>query len=434
MSEHSGVPDLKQTVLPSDGLVGSLDLPADKSIAHRSALFAAIGEGTSEIIGFPTSADPQSTLSCLRQLGVEIRESEKALHIVGRGLRGLQSPTGPIDCGNSGTTMRLLSGILSGRPFDSTLIGDVSLSSRPMGRIIDPLSEMGVSITTKTRRPPFTILAQHRALDSIEYRLPIASAQVKSCILLAGLSAGGISTVIEPQTTRDHTERMLGLSSVVIDGTKRIDVEGEMRIPARKWSIPSDFSAAAFFMVAASIIPGSNVKLPDVGLNPTRTGLLDVLRTMGADIAIDNVREVAGEPIGDMTVRHAQLSGMEIDEALISNLIDEVPILCIAALAAEGKTTIRHAEELRHKESDRIDAMVKGLRSLGVRIEEFEDGVEIEGGQSLNGGNVSARHDHRIAMAFAVAGLAAKDPVTIEGAAIADVSFPGFYDAIDSLR
>jgi len=424
----------RRKISPADRLVGVVELPADKSIAHRSALFAAIAEGDSHIVGFPDSADPRSTLSCLRQLGVSMEETSDSLVIHGRGLDGLKQSEGDIYCGNSGTTMRLLTGILAGRSFDSTLTGDASLSKRPMGRIIDPLDQMGVQIDSHEGRPPLTIRAAASALKAITYELPVASAQVKSCVLLAGLSADGPTTVIEPQSTRDHTERMIGLAAMSMGSERHISVEGGMTMKSRLWSIPADFSAAAFFLVAGSILPESLIGLPRVGLNPTRTGLLDVLRAMGADITIDNEREIAGEPIGDLVVKHSPLTGVRIDGAIISNLIDEIPILCVAALAAEGVTSIRDAGELRHKESDRIDAMVKGLRALGASVEEFDDGLEIEGGVQLRGATVSAFHDHRIAMSMAVAGLMGSEPTTIEGASIADVSFPGFYSAIDALR
>jgi len=363
-----------------------------------------------------------------------MNESSDSLLIRGRGLEGLKQASAEIDCGNSGTTMRLLTGILSGRGFESKLTGDASLSKRPMSRVIDPLAEMGIQIESENGHPPLIIPESSSTLQAMTYKLPVASAQVKSCILLAALSADGSTTVIEPQPTRDHTERMLGLPTMKMGSEKHITIEGGMTIESHLWSIPADFSAAAFFLVAGSILPESLIGLPRVGLNPTRTGLLDVLRAMGADITMDNEREIAGEPIGDLVVKHSPLSGVHIEGEIISNLIDEIPILCVAALAAEGTTSIRDAGELRHKESDRIDAMVRGLRALGAEVEEFDDGLAIEGGSQLGSGAVSACHDHRIAMSMAIAALMASGPVHIEGASIADVSFPGFYSAIDSLR
>lgn len=424
-----------RTIAPADSLVGTVDLPADKSIAHRSALFSAISDGTSRIVGFPDSADPQSTLSCLRTLGIGIRQDGDALVVEGKGLHGLKAPVGVIDCGNSGTTMRLLAGILAGQPFESYLIGDESLSKRPMARVLNPLREMGgVAGGDVSERPPLTIGPVSGSLTPISYRLPVASAQVKSCVLLAGLYADGETSVIETSPSRDHTERMLGLSRVKMGSESIISVEGGMSLPSRMWSIPADFSAAAFFLVAGSILDGSLIRMPRVGLNPTRTGLLDVLRAMGADILIENEREVGGEPLADLVLRSAPLSGVRVDGDIIPNLIDEIPVLCIAATAADGVTEIRGAEELRHKESDRIAAMVAGLRAMGAEVEEFPDGLAIEGGHPLKGASIATHHDHRIAMAFTIAGLTASSDSRIEGASVASVSFPDFYEVLDSLR
>lgn len=427
-------------IAPAPSLVGTVDLPADKSIAHRTALFSAMANGKSRIVGFPSSADPQSTLSCLRGLGVDIASDGEALVVHGKGLDGFKAPTDVLDCGNSGTTMRLLSGMLAGQAFASTLAGDASLSSRPMARVIRPLVAMGASISGSDdddehfNRPPLQIRQAERRLSGISYRLPVASAQVKSCVLLAGFWAEGETSVIEIEPSRDHTERMLGLPSFLIGNERIISVTGRTKVAPRMWSIPADFSAAAFFMVAASILDGSLIRMTRVGLNPTRTGLLDVLRAMGADILLENERDVSGEPIADMVVKHAGLSGVKVDGDIIPNIIDEIPILCIAATAADGVTEIRGASELRHKESDRISAMVTGLRAMGAQVEEYDDGLAIEGGKPLIGASVDAMHDHRIAMSFAIAALAAKGPTKIAGADIAGVSFPRFYDAIDALR
>lgn len=423
------------TIHSADALVGSVDLPADKSIAHRSALFSAISKGESRIVGYPASADPQSTLSCLRGLGVDIRQGDDALVIRGKGLRGLTAPETELDCGNSGTTMRLLSGILAGQPFASRLVGDASLSARPMQRIMSPLSDMGARIRSDNDgRPPLQMDAIDGPLRAITYRLPVASAQVKSCILLAGLYADGETSVIETKPSRDHTERMLGLSRLNMGDESVITVTGGMTIPARMWSIPADFSAAAFFLVAASACDGSLIRMPRVGLNPTRTGLLDVLRAMGANILIENERDIGGEPIGDLVVKSAPLSGVKVAGDIIPNLIDEIPILCVAALAADGVTEIRNAGELRHKESDRISAMVTGLRAMGAQVEEYEDGLAVEGGHPLSGARIATHHDHRIAMAFTVAGLLAGGSTVIEDADVAAVSFPGFYEVLESLQ
>lgn len=421
------------TLTGADALVGEVTLPADKSIAHRSALISAISDGTSRIVGYPDSADPQSTLSCLKALGVEITNESEDLVVHGKGLRGMRAPSGDLDCGNSGTTMRLLAGMLAGQPFDSRLFGDASLSKRPMQRIIDPLQLMGANLSSTNGRPPLGITAS-TGLKGIRYPLPVASAQVKSCVLLAGLYAEGDTTVVESRATRDHTERMLGLSRVHMGDDTVISVRGGKVLPARVWSIPADFSAAAFFLVAGSVLDGSLIRMPRVGLNPTRTGLMDVLRAMGADIRIENERDFGGEPIGDVVVKSAPLSGVHIDGDMIPNLIDEIPVLCVAATAADGVTEIRDAEELRHKESDRIAAVAAGLRSMGAQVEEYPDGMAIEGGHPLKGARIATHHDHRIAMAFAIAAQMARGETIIEDADVASVSFPTFYETLEKLR
>ena len=423
----------EMTVPPADSLLGEPLLPPDKSIAHRAAMFASIADGTSRIVNFPEAEDPQSTLSCLRALGVQTGEEDGNLVIHGGGLHGFEKPEGPLDCGNSGTTMRLLSGLLAGQRFDSTLTGDDSLRSRPMDRIVDPLRTMGARIEARGGRAPLTIHGWG-PLRATTYRLPVASAQVKSSVLLAGLYADGETRVIETDASRDHTERMLGLPTVDLGDGRTISIEGGRRIPARTWSIPSDFSAAAFFLVAGSIVPNSEIRLKSVGLNPTRAGLVDVLRAMGACIRVENEREVGGEPIADLTVKSARLSGVTVGGERIPILIDELPVLAVAGALADGVTVIEDASELRHKETDRLDAVSAGLKALGVSVEERRDGLRIHGGSGLTGGRVESRGDHRIAMAFAVAALAAMDPVTIGGASCAAVSFPGFWEAIDGLR
>lgn len=414
------------------GLVGTVSLPADKSIAHRTALFAALSAGTSQVVGYPNSADPQSTLSCLRQLGIQIANTETGLEIHGNGLHGFTASDEALDCGNSGTTMRLLAGILAGQPFSSTLIGDASLSSRPMGRIIDPLQSMGAVFTSNGGRAPLKITGK-QPLNAIQYELPMASAQVKSCVLLAGLYADGTTTVVENTPSRDHTERMLGLGSVSIGTDRLISVQGGMKIAPRLWSIPADFSAAAFFLVAGSIIPDSTLKLPKVGLNPSRTGLIDVLRAMGANIIIENERQVGGEPIADLVVKSAELHGIQVDGPIIANIIDEIPILCVAAAVANGPTSISDAKELRHKETDRIAAMAKGLKTLGAQLEEKEDGIVFSGNSQLKSGRVESFHDHRIAMSMGIAALAGKGEVEVEGSDIASVSFPNFWQCLEEL-
>jgi 3-phosphoshikimate 1-carboxyvinyltransferase len=420
---------MNQTVSQAKRLSGTVALPGDKSVAHRTALLSMLAGGSSRIEGYPASADPQSTLGCLRQLGVNVSERAGALRIEGAGLNGLQPPDEPLDCGNSGTTMRLLAGILAGQPFRSVLTGDTSLRSRPMARIADPLRQMNATVELDDGCAPITLPGGSR-LRGMTYPLPVASAQVKSCVLLAGLFAEGETTVIETTPARDHTERMLGLDIDEAGGERRIRVQDGTPVEARTWTVPGDFSAAAFFIVAASIVPGSALTFEGVGLNPSRTALLDVLRRMGAEIVVENERTAGGEPIGDLTVRAAPLEGATVRDPLIPNLIDEVPVLAVAGACAEGRTEIRDAEELRVKETDRIAAIAEGLRALGATVETFEDGLAVEGSASLHGATVDSHDDHRVAMALAVAGLAAEGTTTVRDAECAAVSFPAFWDEL----
>ena len=424
---------MDQVIKPTDSLLGAVDLPADKSIAIRSALMAALSDGTSQIVNYPDSADPQSALSCLRQLGISIEKDENDILIVeGVGLDGLKAPAEPIDCGNSGTTMRLISGILAGQSFDSVLTGDASLNSRPMKRIANPLRTMGASVKLTDGLPPIH-LKGNQPLKGITYELPMASAQVKSCVLLAGLYADGETTVVESKPSRDHTERMLGLSTVQMGEKRHISITKGRRIPAGTWAVPRDFSAAAFFLVAGAIIPHSEVRMNGVGINTSRSALLDVLRAMGANIFIENERTHAGEPIADLIIRSSILRGVKIAGDVIPVLIDEIPILTVAAAFAKGHTEIREAEELRVKETDRIDAMVKNMTALGAEVEEFQDGLAITGGKPLTGTEVLSFDDHRIAMAMGVAGLRAAGETCIKDAECASVSFPGFWDQLRGL-
>jgi len=423
---------MNQTVSRAARLHGTVSLPADKSIGHRTALLSALADGRSRIENYPSSADPQSTLSCLEQLGVPFEQDGHTVHVDGQGLEGLAAPDAPLDCGNSGTTMRLIAGILAGQPFDSVLTGDASLRSRPMARIADPLREMGAEVALTDGHAPIRI-AGGAALRGMTYRLPIASAQVKSCVLLAGLFAEGTTTVIEPTPSRDHTERMLGLPVDTVDGVRHLTVEPDHRVPARTWHVPGDFSAAAFFLVAASIVPDSEVHLGGVGMNPSRNALLDVLRTMGADIEVTNERMKGGEPIADVTVRGTALHATHVDGDQVPNLIDEIPVLAVAAACATGRTEIRDAAELRVKETDRLDAMAKNLRALGADVDEFEDGLAVEGPAALQGATVSSFDDHRIAMAMGVASLVADGTTTITEADCARVSFPNFWDELHAV-
>lgn len=422
----------RAVVARCERVAGDVDLPPDKSIAHRSALFAAIGDGTSRVLNYPRSDDPQSTLACLRQLGVEIEADDDTLFVHGSGLEGLTEPSRPLDCGNSGTTMRLLAGMLAGRMFDSVLAGDESLSSRPMERIALPLREMGARIHLTAGHAPIRIEGG-AGLHGITYRLPVPSAQVKSCILLAGLLAEGRTTVIEELPSRDHTERMLGLATLEKEGERHVLVEKGIRVPAATWTVPRDFSAAAFFMVAAAAAPRGEIRMKQVGLNPTRSALLTVLQAMGAQVYVSNETLEGGEPVGDILVRASNLHGVRVDGELIPVLIDEIPILAVAGVLAEGRTEIRDAGELRVKETDRIRAMVVNLRDLGAAVEEFDDGLAVEGPVALRGADVRSGHDHRVAMAMGVAGLFAEGETTIHHASCAAVSFPRFWETLASV-
>lgn len=423
-----------RTLSPTTRLDGTAQMPPDKSIAQRAVLLAALAEGTSTIENFPSAADPRSLLACVRALGIAVEEPQPGTLVVhGRGRGGLRAPDAPLDCGNSGTAMRFLAGVLAGQPFDSTLVGDASLSARPMRRVTDPLAEMGARIETTDGHAPLRV-SGGADLRGITYRLPVPSAQVKSCVLLAGLFARGETTVVETQRSRDHTERMLGLSAFETGGERHLSVEGGHAIPPQTWTVPGDFSAAAFFLVAASVTPGSDVRLPAVGLNPTRAALLDVLRAMGARIDVSRERRVGGEPVGDLRVRASKLHHVEVSGDLVPVLIDEVPVLAVAGTQAEGGVTIRDAAELRVKETDRIAATAQMLRAMGATVDTFDDGLHVEGPVRLRGAAVDSLGDHRIAMSAAVAALVAEGHTTLRGAGAADVSFPDFYPTLDGLR
>jgi 3-phosphoshikimate 1-carboxyvinyltransferase len=409
-------------------LQGSLRVPGDKSVSHRSLMLAALAEGRSHVRGFLEGEDTRATAAVLAQLGVRIEtpaDGERLIH--GVGLHGLRGTSAQLDCGNAGTGMRLLAGLLAGQAFDSTLVGDESLSKRPMRRVTDPLARMGARIDSQDGLPPLHVRGGN-ALQGIAYTLPVASAQVKSALLLAGLYAQGETEVIEPHPTRDYTERMLAAFGWPIDfAPGRARLSGGHRLKATDVDVPADFSSAAFFLVAASVVPGSQLHLQAVGLNPRRTGLLQALRLMGADIRIENERESGGEPVGDIVVSHAPLHGVELPEALVPDMIDEFPALFVAAAVAQGSTVIRGAAELRVKESDRLASMATGLRALGITVDETPDGATIVGG-TLNGGSIDSHGDHRIAMSFAIAGLVAREPVLIADCRNVATSFPGFIE------
>ncbi|KJK09802.1 MULTISPECIES: bifunctional prephenate dehydrogenase/3-phosphoshikimate 1-carboxyvinyltransferase [unclassified Pseudomonas] len=412
---------------PGGQLSGRIRVPGDKSISHRSIMLGSLAEGTTEVEGFLEGEDALATLQAFRDMGVVIEGPHHGrVTIHGVGLNGLKPPPGPIYLGNSGTSMRLLSGLLAAQPFDTVLTGDASLSKRPMNRVANPLREMGAVIETAAEgRPPMTIRGGH-TLKALTYTLPMASAQVKSCLLLAGLYAEGKTTITEPAPTRDHTERMLrGFGySVNVDGPTA-SLESGGKLSATHIEVPADISSAAFFLVAASIAEGSELVLEHVGINPTRTGVIDILRLMGGDITLENQREVGGEPVADLRVRGAKLKGIDIPEHLVPLAIDEFPVLFVAAACAEGRTVLRGAEELRVKESDRIQVMADGLLTLGVKCEPTPDGIIIDGGP-IGGGEVHGHGDHRIAMAFSVASLRATAPIRIHDCANVATSFPNF--------
>ncbi len=421
---------------PAAAVSGHIRVPGDKSISHRAVLLAAIGEGETRISGFGRSADTEATIAAVRALGATVYEADDdTLRVFGNGLRGLKAPSEPIDCANAGTLMRLLPGILVGQEGRFELTGDESLRSRPMERIAEPLRQMGASIETTDGCAPIVI--EGGALTPITYELPVASAQVKSAVLLAGLYAkGGETTVLEPLATRDHTEVMLDQAGVTVRRKPgSVSVEPVERLELGEIEVPGDFSSAAPFLVATTLIPGSELTVHGVNLNPRRTGLLDVLEKMGARITVFNRRRIGGEPAGDLDVRAGHLVGTTIGAARVPLLVDELPLFALLAVHAHGDSVVTGAEELRAKESDRIEAVVDNLRRLGAHIKATPDGFAVRGVPSrLRGGSVDARGDHRIAMLGAIAGLASREGVDLEGAETAAVSFPGFFDLLDSLR
>lgn len=412
----------------SGPLHGEVAVPGDKSVSHRALMFGAIAEGVTHIRGFLEGEDTLATASILGKLGVRFETPSPGERIVhGVGLHGLRGSPDALDCGNAGTGMRLLAGLLAGQAFDSTLVGDESLSRRPMRRVTDPLAQMGASIGTNDGKPPLRIHGGAR-LHGVTYHPPVASAQIKSALLLAGLYAEGFTEVVEPHPTRDYTESMLKAFGWPIDYSPgRARLEGGHVLHAANVDVPADFSSAAFFIVAACIVPGSLLRLNGVGLNPRRTGLLSALRLMGADIAVENTRTSGGETIADLVVTHAPLHGVSLPEEIVPDMIDEFPALFVAAAVADGTTTIRGAAELRVKESDRIASMANGLKACGASVDELPDGAIIRGG-SLRPGRIDSHGDHRIAMSFAVAGLVAEGPIAIGDCANVATSFPGFME------
>ncbi|MHB8846017.1 MAG: 3-phosphoshikimate 1-carboxyvinyltransferase [Nitrospirota bacterium] len=418
-------------IRPSRGLQGELTPPGDKSLSHRAVMFSAIAEGTTEISGFLPGEDTLNTAKAVRMLGITVEETGPGrLRVHGRGLDGLTEPAGVLDLGNSGTGMRLLAGLLAGQDFFSILTGDQYLVKRPMGRIADPLRRMGAVIDGRGggRQAPLAIRGAGRGTKAIDFSSPVASAQVKSAVLLCGLYADGMTTVSEPHRSRDHTERMLRFFGieVAVDGLQ-VRMGGRQRpLSPGALEIPSDISSAAFFLVAASIVPGSDMVIRNVGMNPTRTGIIDILAAMGADISRQNEREQAGEPVADLRVRYRRLRAAQISGELVPRAIDELPVLAVAAAYAEGTTVIRDAAELRVKESDRIAAIAAELRKLGAEVRELSDGMEITGRERLTGAVCNSHGDHRIAMSMAMAGLAASGETIVQDTAWIETSFPGF--------
>ena len=420
---------------PIGSLKGELTLPGDKSITHRTIILGSLAEGVSEISGALRSHDCRDTAKAFEAMGVTIEElDDDRLRIVGGGLYGLKEPAEVLDLGNSGTTMRLLTGVLAAQPFFSILTGDKYLRARPMARVVMPLRSMGATILGRDGGNFAPLAIKGTRLKAIDYVSPVASAQVKSAILLAGLFTEGETTVTEPSLSRDHTERMFEAIGIPIRRKGlRVQVDGVKEIPAFQIAIPGDFSAAAFFLVAALIIPGSDLTLREVGINPTRTGLLEALRSMGAVIEVSRSRIVSGEPVADLHVRSQALHGTEVAGALIPRMVDEIPIFAVAAALAEGTTTIRDAAELRVKEVDRLTALVKELQRFGVQVEQRPDGLIIHGSASLAGCHCDSWGDHRMAMALAVAGLAARGSTTISDPFCVGSSFPDFWTRLDAV-
>ncbi len=425
---------MDRVVAPAERLAGVVRLPGDKSISHRYAMLAALAEGPSRIRNYSTGADCHSTLGCLRALGVPISEDGTAVRIEGTGLDGLRAPATRLDAGNSGSTIRMLSGILAGQPFASEIAGDESLARRPMRRIIEPLTQMGASIQARDDNfPPLRIAG--RPLRGIDYTLPVASAQVKTAVLFAGLFAEGETVVREPVQTRDHTELALRVFGADVAVRRReVRIRPRPRLQGRELAVPSDLSSAAFFLVAALLVPGSEVVIEGVGLNPTRSALLDLLAGMGATLKILDVREQAGELVGNLLVRHGPVRGGVIEGALTPAVIDEIPVLAVLGAVSRDGLIVRNAAELRVKETDRIATVADNLSRLGVEVQVASDGLVVPGRARFRAAELDSFGDHRIAMAFAVAALAADGSCRIRGAEAAGVSFPEFWDTLEGLR
>jgi 3-phosphoshikimate 1-carboxyvinyltransferase len=425
-----------RTIAPARGLRGAITVPGDKSISHRSIMLGSLAQGTTVVRGFLHGEDNHATLKAFRAMGMAIEEqTDGTLRIEGRGLDGLQEPADVIDCGNSGTTIRLMTGLLSGQKFFSVLTGDKYLRRRPMKRVVAPLAEMGARIWGRGGGDLAPLAIQGGPLRAMEYASPIASAQVKSALLLAGLYAAGETTVREPHLSRDHSERMLAwFGAEVRPFTGGVTMAGRPQLQGREVFVPGDISSAAFFLVAALIVPGSELLVRHVGINPTRSGIIDILRGMGGDLTLLDERQLSGEPVADILVRSSRLKGIEIGGEVVPRAIDEFPVISVAAACAEGTTVIRDARELRVKETDRIAAMVSGLTSVGAQVTGTEDGMVIHGVEQLTGGRVESCGDHRIAMSLAIAALTAAGPVTIGDTGCTATSFPNFWPLLEGVQ
>ena len=422
------------TIRPAASIKGEITVPGDKSISHRSIMLGAIAHGTTTVRGFLRGGDNLATMGAFRAMGVEISDDGQTVVIQGRGLHGLSEPGDVIDCGNSGTTIRLITGLLAGQSFFSVVTGDQYLRKRPMKRVVEPLTRMGARILGRNQGGLAPLAISGGALNAIGYESPVSSAQVKSAIMLAGLYADGETSVREPSLSRDHSERMFRLFGASLETFDcGVTVRGGVELQGREITVPGDISSATFFMVAALITPGSELLIRNVGVNPTRTGAIDILRAMGGDIQLLDQREQSGEPVADILVRASRLKGCAIAGSVVPRAIDEFPAICVAAACAEGVTTIREARELRVKETDRISAMATNLRTLGVTVDECDDGMTLSGVERLAGGRVESFGDHRIAMSLAVAALVSTGGITIGDTGCVATSFPTFFPLLEKV-
>ncbi len=422
------------TVQPATSLKGELAVPGDKSISHRSIMLGAIANGITTVRGFLRGEDNMSTMHAFRAMGVNIEDDGETISIHGRGLHGLQEPGDVLDCGNSGTTIRLITGLLSGQSFFSVVTGDQYLRKRPMKRVVEPLTRMGARILGRNQGSLAPLAINGGGLAGIEYSTPVSSAQIKSSIMLAGLYAEGETTVHEPSLSRDHSERMFSQFGASLALSENgVTVRGGFELKAQEVSVPGDISSAAFFIVAALITPDSEILIRNVGVNPTRTGVIDILKAMGGDIELLDQRQLSGEPVADILVRSSRLKGIKISGSVVPRAIDEFPAVCVAAACAEGVTSVRDAKELRVKETDRITAMAGNLKTLGVTVTETEDGMDITGVERLAGGNVESFGDHRIAMSLSVAALVADGEITIRDIDCVATSFPNFFQLLEKV-